>query len=182
MLTAVRSDSVPAQQFEAEESSTSPDAETPEIHVEEAADSGEVDEGGDDDAVSNAATAVSGMTAGFIHGTFFLKRRPVEYLLSCPTDEEFTKNRARALWKLALNASLRAVRSKSLKWGLLSARRKQRQRYIELLNHRQQGSWQVRDVEEAQEWAQLIKEIHPDDLHLWRCIAAYQARRDVIHK
>ena len=65
---------------------------------------------------------------------------------------------------------------------MLSARRQKRQRYIELFKHRELEPWRVRDIEEAQKWAQLIKEIHPDDLHLWRCIAMYQLRRDVTHR
>ncbi|RPD69592.1 hypothetical protein L226DRAFT_268418 [Lentinus tigrinus ALCF2SS1-7] len=174
---------VSAQQPKAEETTT-PAAEVPEIRVDEAEDahSGEdANEDHDDDGASDAGTAVSGMTVGYIHGTFFLTRRPVEYLISCPPDEEFAANRPRALWKLALNATLRAVQSRTLSWGLLSARRKQRQQYVELLKRRQRGPWRGQDVEDAQEWAQLIKGIHPGDLHLWRCIALYQLRRDVIH-
>ncbi|RPD68335.1 hypothetical protein L226DRAFT_346944 [Lentinus tigrinus ALCF2SS1-7] len=190
---------VPAQQPEVGETATSAEgnatpaeenvnsaAEVPEIRADEAEDthsSEDANEDHDDDGASDTGTAVSGMTAGFTHGTFFLTRRPVEYLLSCPSDEEFTANRPRALWKLALNATLRAMQSRTLSWGRLSARRKQRQQYVEILlqKRRQPGPWRGQDVEEAQEWTQLIKGIHPDDLHLWRCIATYQLRRDVIH-
>ncbi len=179
----------PARQTEGEDSVTGPGAGMPEIRVDELAeDSGEADDQDydddddeSDDGASDTGTADTGITAGFMHGTFFLKRRPVEYLLSCPSNEEFAENRPRALWKLALNATLRVVQSKSLNWGLISARRKQRLRYIELLKHRQE-SWGSYDVGEAQEWAQLIKEIHPKDLHLWRCIALYQMRRDIEHE
>ncbi|KAI0699900.1 hypothetical protein C8T65DRAFT_296564 [Cerioporus squamosus] len=171
---------IPVQQPEVEDSGTTPGTRVPEIRVDEVEGTGEGDEEECDDGASDTGTAVTGMTVGFVHGTFFLKRRPVEYLLSCPPDEEFAENRPRALWKLALNATLRAIQSRTVNWKLLSVRRKQRLRYIELLKHRQE-SWRARDVEEAQEWAQLIKEIHPDDLHLWRCIAMYQMRRDVIH-
>lgn len=154
----------------------------PEIDVVEAEGSGEEDEEESDDGASDTGTAASAMSAaGLVHGPFFLKRRPIEYLLACPPDEEFAANRPKALWKLALNATLRVVQSKKMNWGLLSARRQLRTRYIELVKHRQR-SWEVRDVQEAQEWAQLIKEIHPDDLHLWRCIALYQMRREVVHE
>ncbi|RPD72434.1 hypothetical protein L226DRAFT_154051 [Lentinus tigrinus ALCF2SS1-7] len=178
---------VPAQQPEAEEIIT-PAAEVPEIRVDEAddaqpdGDAMNANEDHDDDGSSDAGSSFSGITVGFTHGTFFLMRRPVEYLLSCPPDEEFAANRPRALWKLALNATLRAVQGRTLNWGQLSARRKKRQQYIELLKRRHREPWRGQDVEEAQEWAQLIKEIHPDDLHLWRCIAMYQERRDVIQE
>ncbi|RDX50314.1 hypothetical protein OH76DRAFT_469327 [Lentinus brumalis] len=172
---------VPARHTEGEDSVTGPGEGEPEIHVDELVEgSREVDDQVNNDGASDTGTAVTGMSAGFVHGTFFLKRRPVEYLLSFPSDEEFAENRPRALWKLALNATLRVVQSKIVNWGFISARRKQRLRYIELLKNREE-SWGSHDVEEAQEWVQLIKEIHPDDLRLWRCIALYQRRRDVIH-
>lgn len=183
VLIATGSDDIPAQHPVTAEDTIATDVGVPEIRIEEAEDGGNVveeDQHGDD--ASDAGTAVSGMTAGFIHGTFFLTRRPVEYLLACPPDEEFTTNRPRALWKLAINATLRVVQSKRLNWGMLSARRQKRQQYIELFKHRELEPWRVRDIEEAQKWAQLIKEIHPDDLHLWRCIAMYQLRRDVTHR
>ncbi|RPD68320.1 hypothetical protein L226DRAFT_601477 [Lentinus tigrinus ALCF2SS1-7] len=178
---------VPAQQPEAEETTT-PAAEVPEIRVDEAEDTQsdgdaiEANEDHDSNGASDAGSAVSGITVGFAHGTFFLMRRPVEYLLSFPPEEEFAANRPRALWKLALNATLRAVQGRTLNWGVLFARRKKRQQYIELLKRRQREPRRVQDVEEAQEWAQVIREIHPDDLHLWRCIVTYQLRRDVVHE
>ena len=119
------------------------------------------------------------LTSDYTHGTFFLKRRAVEYLLSCPSDDEFAANRVKALWKLALDATLRAVQSRRLTWTALAARRNQRQRYIELLKLRESDDHESVD---AQEWAQLTRQIHPDDLHLWRCISMFKDRRDIVHE
>ncbi|KAI1783133.1 hypothetical protein LXA43DRAFT_1087143 [Ganoderma leucocontextum] len=126
-----------------------------------------------DDSTSgvSSATPVEG-------GTFFLKRRPLEYLLARPSDEEFAQNRPRALWKLALNYIIRVVQSRTLSWRGLSERRRQRRRYVELVKFKEQFPM---DSGTAQEWADLVKGIHPDDLHLWYCIATYQDRRDPVH-
>ncbi|KAI0699891.1 hypothetical protein C8T65DRAFT_296383 [Cerioporus squamosus] len=82
--------------------------EVPEILMDEAEDSGaEAVEEDYDDGVSDGRALIAEMTANLnlAHGNFFLKRRPVEYLLARPPDEEFAENRARALWKLALKAT-----------------------------------------------------------------------------
>ena len=106
-------------------------------------------------------------------GTFFLKRRPVEYLLSCPSEEEFAASRPRALWKLAINATLRAIRGRRLSPKALASRRTTREKFIELTRKRDASGYSSI----AQEWAELIQGIHPDDLHLWYCVSRFRSRR-----
>ena len=144
-------------------------------------DGGDDSEDGDEEDGSEDSEGEAGSTARVstvIGGTFFLKRRPLEYLLACPSDEEFAQNRPRALWKLALNYTLRVVRSRTLSWSGLLERRRQRRRYIELIEFRHRFRM---DAATAREWGELVKSIHPDDLHLWHCIAMFQDRRDPIH-
>ncbi|ESK82998.1 hypothetical protein Moror_11766 [Moniliophthora roreri MCA 2997] len=114
-----------------------------------------------------------------IGGHFFLKRRPIEYLLSCPTNEEFAQNRPRALWKLALDVTIRSLRSRNLSWRVLSARRRQRQRYIELVKVQEKSG--CIDPKDMKDWSKLLETTHPNDLALWRAIALFQMRREVIH-
>ena len=128
----------------------------------------------DDGSISGASSA----TNTVVGGTFFLKRRPLEYLLACPSDEEFAQNRPRALWRLALNYTVRVVRGRTLSWRVLLERRQQRRRYIELVRLRLRFRM---DSTTVHEWGELVKGIHPDDLHLWHCIAMFQDRRDPVH-
>ena len=111
-------------------------------------------------------------------GSFCLQRRPLEYFLACPSSHEFEQNRPLALWKLALNFAIRVVRSRTLNWRALSERRRRRQRYIELVTL--QERYGRMDPARAQEWAQLIKCIHPSDLHLWQCVVTFQIRRSPV--
>ncbi|KAI1787462.1 hypothetical protein LXA43DRAFT_1029206 [Ganoderma leucocontextum] len=74
--------------------------------------------------------------------------------------------------------SSEVVQSRTLSWRGLSERRRQRRRYVELVKFKEQFPM---DSGTAQEWADLVKGIHPDDLHLWHCIATYQDRRDPVH-
>ena len=133
---------------------------------------------GDTDADSGA-TRKPGVVPPRSHyfGTFVLKRRPVEYLLSCPSEAEFAASRPRALWKLALDATLRIVRGR-LSSESLAARRKARETFIDLLAMRDKKGLRV----VAQEWAELTKGLHPDDLHLWYCIARFRAHRQITHR
>ena len=129
-------------------------------------------DGEDDDGSTESAASV------VVGGTFFLKRRPLEYLIACPPDEEFAENRPLALWRLAINYTIRVVRSRTLSWRGLMERRRQRRRYIELVRFKQRFRM---DSTRAREWAELVRGIHPDDLHLWHCIAMFQERRDPLH-
>ncbi|RPD69596.1 hypothetical protein L226DRAFT_575426 [Lentinus tigrinus ALCF2SS1-7] len=112
---------VPAQRPKALEETTTPIVDV-RACVDEADDTQSPGEDANEkdqnnDGATEACTTLSGKTAGFMQGTFYLMRRPIEYLLSCPSDEEFAANRRRALWKLALNAILRAVQGRTLNGG-----------------------------------------------------------------
>ncbi|KAK7040772.1 hypothetical protein VNI00_009678 [Paramarasmius palmivorus] len=130
------------------------------------------------DAVGNGDTQETGEDSKIkSQFTFFLKHRPIEYLLSCPAQEEFIQNRPKALWKLALNASVRTVREKKLSWDVIAARRHQRQRYIEMAKTLEKFGRIHPD--NTNEWHELLKTAHPNDIALWRTIMLFQIRREI---
>ncbi|KAI0355808.1 hypothetical protein OH77DRAFT_1539828 [Trametes cingulata] len=114
-------------------------------------------------------------------GTFTLQRRPVEYYLVCPPPEEFERNRNRALWTLAINFAMHTVRSRQLRWDTLSARRKLRERYIELQTKQRAVYLEITPQEERERDA-LLKDIHPDDLHGWNAVSMFRMRREIVHR
>ena len=123
-----------------------------------------------------AATDDTRVADTILSGRFIFKRCPVEYWLRVPSEEE---NRPRALWKYVRNV---IVGRKHLSWESLDARRSERQRYIKLLKRGLDGHGGFYNANEAEEWGQLSSRTHPRDLYLWRCIAKYQMRRDMMHK
>ena len=140
---------------------------------------GNSEDGNEEDGSGSDEEDDNGSAASIVvGGTFFLKRRPLEYLLACPPDEEFAENRPRALWKLAIKYTIRVVQRRTLSWSGLTERRRQRRRYIELVRFKQRFRM---DSTRAREWGELVRGIHPDDLHLWHCIAMFQERRDPLH-
>ncbi|KAM5536716.1 hypothetical protein V8D89_009643 [Ganoderma adspersum] len=110
---------------------------------------------------------------------FCLKRGTLDYLLGRPSDQEFTHNRPRALWKLALNYAVAQVAqnrtTSTLSWVVLLG---QHRRLFELIVSKQQYR---RDSAEAQELASLIKGVRRDDVHLQRRIETFKERRQPIH-
>ena len=110
-------------------------------------------------------------------GTFFLQQRPVEYVMARPLPEEFSRSRPRALWKLAIEATLLVIRRHRLTPEFLSERRRTREAYIRLLLL-QERRWSGLSSAEAQKWTSLIKGIHPTDLYLWRCIAHFRIAQE----
>lgn len=67
-------------------------------------------------------------------GTFELLLRPAYYFLHRPPQDDFARNRSKALWKYALEAVTHAVRMQMprVSWEYFKTRRDIRQRYIEL--------------------------------------------------
>ena len=119
-----------------------------------------------------------------VSGRFFLERGLPEYFLARPSEEDLIGNpdrrrRLRALWKWAIGYTiLTVVRRQILTWTGLKERRKQRLQFIELARFKERF---VLDSARAPKWEELVKRIHPYDLHLWRCIAMFQDQRDPIH-
>ena len=113
-------------------------------------------------------------------GTFSLVRRPIDYFLYRPSDAEFQESRSKALWKMVRNAARHWYRSHHLTWDVLRERRDQRNRYTALrLKRQEQGS--LYDPGEAAEWATIIQQTHPNDLHLWGAIAQYMISRTIFY-
>ncbi len=63
---------------------------------------------------------------------FILKRLPARLLCYRPSPMKFEKNKARALWKYAIDVVLHEVRRHYWTWSYFSERRETRLRYIEL--------------------------------------------------
>ncbi|KAF5347531.1 hypothetical protein D9758_014525 [Tetrapyrgos nigripes] len=110
------------------------DGKSNDIGTEEGSNIDHGDDNAETDSVSEAGSSIA---TDIALGGFSIKRRSMEYLLSCPSAEEFKQNRPRALWKLAINSTIYSIRSHTLSWKVLSARRHQRQRYIELVRIQQ---------------------------------------------
>lgn len=118
-------------------------------------------------------------TEVFNGGTFFLKRRPVDYFLFRPTDEELERNRPLALWKWALHSVVRTNQARTLQWKVILARRNRRRRYIELLLQLEAEDRLGED--NAAEWKELLRTTHPEDLHFWRTLAFFTQQREINH-
>jgi hypothetical protein len=98
--------------------------------------------------------------------------------MSRPTDDEFSENKARALWKLALNFVISSVRSRTLWWHVLRERRDKRRRFIRIvLIH--QSNHQVTSDNDDNEYKELVRTTHPDDLALWRSISSLSLSRRI---
>jgi hypothetical protein len=112
-------------------------------------------------------------------GRFLLKRRAVDYFLYRPSDADFAKNKARALWKMAFNYVLRSVQARHMQWKIILDRRNRRRRYIELIA-RQEERGRL-DAGDHAEWESLLRTIPPVDLRFWRSLAYFVMRRQVFH-
>ncbi len=66
-------------------------------------------------------------------GPFVMHRRPVEYFIYRPSDEEYLQNKIQAYWKLVRNASRYWYQRRHLSWKAISERRDKRKLYHELL-------------------------------------------------
>jgi hypothetical protein len=96
-----------------------------------------------------------------------------------PTEEEFAKNRSRALWMFALNAVGHLLETRSVRWTYIRKRRDLRIRYLESeKKSRVDGILTPTDISERNE---LIRTIHPDDRKRWNAVMEFRERREVIH-
>jgi len=138
---------------------------------------------GGDDGVSEAGSVLSSTRTDaaevlVTRGTFSLVRKPVDYFLYRPSDEEFQESRPKALWKMVRNAARQWYRSHHLMKDTLLERRDQRNRCMTLLQ-KQQAEGSLGDPEEAAEWARIVQQTHPNDVRLWRAITLYKERRSI---
>ncbi|KAL0568234.1 hypothetical protein V5O48_013761 [Marasmius crinis-equi] len=110
-------------------------------------------------------------------GTFVLNRRPINYALCRPADEEFRDNRSRTLWAWLRNA----VQLNQLSWEGIRERRDKRKTFLKLLkiDGYEEAFIQGADIEE---WTKLVQSTHPQDLYLWRSMARLKLRREPVHK
>ncbi|KAI0665852.1 hypothetical protein C8Q78DRAFT_1083428 [Trametes maxima] len=114
-------------------------------------------------------------------GCFSLKRRPLVYFIACPPADHFARSRSAALWALALNAVVYSVRSRRLDWDTLRARRRSRQRYLEIKKKHILNNYWL-DAEDSRERDEILGNMHPDDLYAWNALVLFQLSRDIIHR
>jgi hypothetical protein len=136
----------------------------------------------DTPASPGVVSETSGTSSTLEGGTFFLKRKPISFFLFRPSETAFLANRPRALWTWAYHSvrSLVRTRSKTWSWNVLRERRDRRRQYITLVNA-QRTQWRL-NPRQQQEFTELVKTIHPDDLRFWRSLAFFERRRRIVHK
>ncbi|GJE85201.1 hypothetical protein PsYK624_012790 [Phanerochaete sordida] len=138
-----------------------------------------------------ADTVLPVITAGSGMGTFKLNRRPLYYYLYRPPDAAFDYNKARSLWRYALNSVQHAVRAQGrlLSWDFVKERRDRRAKYVERYMQLDElnGSWKeltVRDwIDEAQakEMVKIEMTATVADHFFYRSLARCIMLREVIH-
>jgi hypothetical protein len=124
----------------------------------------------------------SGTSPALEGWTFFLERKPISFFLFRPSETAFLANRLRALWTWAFHyvRSLVRIRSGTWSWDVLRDRRDRRRRYIALVEA-QRTQWRLNPTQQ-QEFTELVKTIHPDDLQFWHALAFFERRRRIVHK
>ncbi|KAI0090196.1 hypothetical protein BDY19DRAFT_887919 [Irpex rosettiformis] len=107
---------------------------------------------------------------------FFLKRhlskRFIRYL---PLPSEIQDNKARALWKFAINAALYHVRRSRWTWEYILERRETRIRYIEASIRYTTYGHRPNEVELA-EWTSLMRNVLPIDASFFRILREHQLK------
>lgn len=162
----------------------------PTIIVEPVAPTGEADEEDmtKEDRVSEAGSALTTFTDAMetltseSYGSFVLYRRSVEHTHCRPSDEEFKENKPRALWRLVRNLAKYRFQMQHLTWEGIQERRDKRQMYLELWRKRSEyydGTFA--DTADESKWTELVRTVHPSDLHLWHNIARFKGRRETVH-
>lgn len=116
------------------------------------------------------------------YGTFVLYRRPVDYTMYRPSDEEFQENKPRALWRLVRNAARYWFQTRHLTWEVIRERRDKRRMYLELWRKKRLEYNTFADPADESKWKELVCAVHPDDLHLWYNIAQFEDRREAVYR
>jgi hypothetical protein len=130
-------------------------------------------------ALTSVITDASGTWRPY--GTFILYRRPVEYGLCRPSDEEFRESKPRALWKMVRNAAKYWFQKRHLTWEGIRERRDKRQMYLKLWEMRSEFDGTFADPADALKWGELVSTVHPSDLHQWQNLGQFRSRRDPVH-
>ncbi|KAF9259884.1 hypothetical protein L218DRAFT_1003250 [Marasmius fiardii PR-910] len=107
-------------------------------------------------------------------------RRPVDYYLFCPTDEDFQKSQPQARWALVRNAVKYWAKKRHLSWKTIQERRDKRNLYFKLLDMVLRDM-DFDDDEYEEKMVEILESVHPSDLHFWRNIYQFKYRREPIH-
>ncbi|KAJ6562519.1 hypothetical protein B0H19DRAFT_99038 [Mycena capillaripes] len=114
-----------------------------------------------------------------IIGIFTLFRRPGNYMLHRPTDEQSEGGRISSLWQLVRKAAKYWYRRRNLVSEGLAERRVQHRAFEEL--YLKGGKWGFFSTEtENFQWAQLISSLDPNVIQLWRAMVLAKERRDPV--
>jgi hypothetical protein len=107
---------------------------------------------------------------------FFLKRHLAKrFLRYRPKPLELKENKARALWKFAINSSLHHIRRQNWTWEYILERREIRMRYIELSIRYTAYGHRPNEVELA-EWTDLMRSVAPIDASFFRILREHQLK------
>jgi len=144
-------------------------------------DEGDVTKDGASDVGSTRTSAISDATDTWQLGTFVMYRRPADYLLYRPSEEEFLENKSRALWKLVRNVAKYWFRQRHITWDAIREKRHKRLIYMELSEKRLQHMNIFDNPQDEARWLELVNTVHPVDLNLWQNIAQFKRSREPIH-
>ncbi|EKM49057.1 uncharacterized protein PHACADRAFT_188983, partial [Phanerochaete carnosa HHB-10118-sp] len=123
-------------------------------------------------------------------GRFELHVAPIRFSYLEPSQEALAANRARALWRFAIDSILNVVRIKAghFKWSYLKDRRRIRQRFIKLYGRLDANafpglpSYQTAlSADESEELASLAALCSKQDLQLYRKLSLIIRRRQAVH-
>lgn len=108
-------------------------------------------------------------------GKFRLRRIPANWYLVRPrTMQQMPQNRAQARWMWVFSMLGYSRKAPSLHTSCITERRRLRQQYTDLILRPELQIFQSRA---AEEWVQLLDNVHPRELCLWRLRAAFIAPR-----
>ncbi|TFY59079.1 hypothetical protein EVG20_g7918 [Dentipellis fragilis] len=110
---------------------------------------------------------------------FFMKRKPLVYILLRPADEEFDSNKTLALWKFALDSAMYIARIRVFTWKNIRERRDARRRFMEL--EFKNESFSGLDPDEEAELRHIHANTAPQDLCYWNAIVKFMGSRRILH-
>ncbi|KAH9948257.1 hypothetical protein B0H21DRAFT_847639 [Amylocystis lapponica] len=113
-------------------------------------------------------------------GYFMLSRLPADVLTFRPSPNDFTANKARALWRFALGAIEYQISRTMFSWSFFKRRRDTRQRYLDLLAREFDYGRPLDDAEKA-EFSRCRQALTPADARFYDTIYSYKLRTTEIH-
>ena len=110
---------------------------------------------------------------------FFLKKTDPAIMRFRPFPADFTRNRSQALWRLAIEATVGAIRQTRFPLAYLRERQAIRRRYIALLSRIETGAKLT--AEERDEMSECFRRMTPSEARFSNMVFDMQRRGKVIH-